>query len=141
MRIVADTNTVVSGLLWQGPPRRLIDLARERAITLYTSLTLLAELAEVIGRDKFTRRVHAANLSAADLVDDYRRLAHLTEPQVLSAPVSRDPDDDQVLACALGAEAQLIVTGDQDLLVLSPFRRIRILPAREALDLIGSSST
>jgi predicted nucleic acid-binding protein len=85
--------------------------------------------------------VHAANLSAADLVDDYRRLAHLTEPQVLSAPVSRDPDDDQVLACALGAEAQLIVTGDQDLLVLSPFRRIRILPAREALDLIGSSST
>lgn len=141
MRIVADTNTVVSGLLWQGPPRRLIDLARERAITLYTSLTLLAELAEVIGRDKFTHRVHAANLSAADLVDDYRRLAHLTEPQVLSAPVSRDPDDDQVLACALGAEAQLIVTGDQDLLVLSPFRRIRILPAREALDLIGSSST
>src|SRR5215469_18381268 len=41
MRIVADTNTVLSGLLWQGPPRRLIDLARERAVTLCTSSTRL----------------------------------------------------------------------------------------------------
>jgi uncharacterized protein len=53
MRIVADTNTVLSGLLWLGPPRRLLDLARERAITLYTSPTLLAELAE--GRSDRTR--------------------------------------------------------------------------------------
>ena len=48
MRIVADTNTVLSGLLWQGPPRRLLDLARERRVSLYTSVTLLAEPAEVI---------------------------------------------------------------------------------------------
>jgi predicted nucleic acid-binding protein len=48
MRIVADTNTVLSGLLWQGPPRRLLDLARQRAFTLCTSPTLLAGLAEVI---------------------------------------------------------------------------------------------
>lgn len=38
MRIVADTNTVLSGLLWQGPPRRLLDFARERNVSLYTSL-------------------------------------------------------------------------------------------------------
>ena len=56
MRIVADTNTVLSGLLWQGPPRRLLDLARERKVSLYTSVTLLAELAEVIARDKFAER-------------------------------------------------------------------------------------
>jgi putative PIN family toxin of toxin-antitoxin system len=66
MRIVADTNTVLSGLLWQGPPRRLLDLARERALTLCTSSTLLAELAEVIVRDKFAHRVLAAGLSATE---------------------------------------------------------------------------
>jgi hypothetical protein len=60
VRIVADTNTALSGLLWQGPPRRLIDLARERALTLCTSTALLAELAEVIGRPKFAARVHDA---------------------------------------------------------------------------------
>ena len=63
MRIVADTNTVLSGLLWQGPPRRLIDLAREHAVTLCTSSTLLAE---VIARDKFAHRVLAAGLSATE---------------------------------------------------------------------------
>jgi predicted nucleic acid-binding protein len=59
MRIVADTNTVLSGLLWQGPPRRLLDVAGQRTATLCTRPTLLAELAEVIGRDKFVKRVHA----------------------------------------------------------------------------------
>jgi predicted nucleic acid-binding protein len=49
MRIAADTNTVLSGLLWQGPPRRLMDLAHQRVFTPCTSSTLLAELAEVNG--------------------------------------------------------------------------------------------
>lgn len=136
MRIVADTNTVHSGLLWQGPPRRLIDLARERTITLCTSVVLLAELAEVIARDKFAHRVLAAKLSAAELVDDYRRLAQLVEPHILSAATSRDPDDDHVLACALGAAAALIVTRDKDLLVLNSFERIPIVAAAEAVQQI-----
>jgi uncharacterized protein len=140
MRIVADTNTVVSGLLWQGPPRRLIDLARERALTLCTSLVLLAELAEVIARDKFAQRVLAAKLSPAELVEDYRRLAQLIEPHTLSAAISRDPDDDHVLACALGATADLIVTRDKDLLVLNPFERIPIVVAAEAVQRIAAQA-
>lgn len=137
MRIVADTNTVLSGLLWQGPPRRLIDLARERAVTLCTSTALLAELAEVIGRAKFTARVHDAGVAAAELVEDYARLAEIVVPASLTAPVSRDPDDDLVLATAFAAEASLIVTGDRDLLTLGTFRDIRILAAADALAAIG----
>jgi len=133
MRIVADTNTVLSGLLWGGPPRRLIDLARARSLSLYTSLVLLAELAEVIARDKFAHRVHLAGLSAAEHVLDYRRLAYLVEPQPLSGPASRDPDDDHVLACALAARADLIVTRDLDLLDLKTYQDIPILAAAEAL--------
>ena len=133
MRIVADTNTALSGLLWQGPPRRLIDLARERVLTLCTSIALLAELAEVIGRPKFAARVHAAGLSAADLVQDYADLADITVPAPLSEPVCRDPDDDLALATALAAEASLIVSGDRDLLSLGAFRNIRILAAVDAL--------
>lgn len=133
MRIVADTNTVLSGLLWSGPPRRLIDLARERSITLYTSLVLLAELAEVIARNKFAQRVLAANLSAAELFDDYQRLAHVIEPHILSTTISRDPDDDHVLACAAAAQVDLIVTRDKDLLVLNTYQGIPIVASAEAL--------
>jgi uncharacterized protein len=133
MRIVADTNTVLSGLLWGGPPRRLIDLARTRSLTLCTSLVLLAELAEVIGRDKFAHRVHLAGLSPAELVQDYGRLAHIVEPQPLAAPASRDPDDDHVLACALAAQADLIVTRDLDLLDLTVYQDIPIVVAADAL--------
>jgi putative PIN family toxin of toxin-antitoxin system len=133
MRIVADTNTALSGLLWAGPPRRLVDLARERSLTLCTSVILLAELAEVIARDKFAQRIQLAGLSAADLVQDYRRLCITVEPQALSAPVSRDTDDDHVLACAIAVCADLIVTRDLDLLDLKTFRDIPILAAADAL--------
>lgn len=139
MRIVADTNTVVSGLLWQGPPRQLIDQARAGFITLHTSVTLLAELAEVIGRGKFAQRIKRAGLSVVGLVESYQRLAVLVEPQPLSAPVSRDADDDHVLACALAAQVALIVSGDRDLLDLGTFNHMRILPARQALEFIAAS--
>ncbi len=134
MRIVADTNTVLSGLLWQGPPRRLLDLARERKVSLYTSLTLLAELAEVIGRDKFAERVRAAGLSAAELVQAYERLAEVVNPEPLPAPASHDPDDDHVLACALTAKAEFIISGDKrHLLVLGDYQGIPIRTVSDAL--------
>ena len=134
MRIVADTNTVLSGLLWQGTPRRLLDLARERKITLYTSMLLVAELAEVLARDKFAERLGAARVSAIELVQDYARLAETVTPEALPVPViARDPDDDHVLACALCAKAQLIVSGDSHLLDLKAYQGISIRAASVAL--------
>ncbi len=93
----------------------------------------------MIARDKFALRVLAAQLSAAELVDDYRCLAQIIEPQVLSAAISRDPDDDHVLACATAAQVDLIVTRDKDLLVLNSYQHIPIVPSAEALRLITSS--
>lgn len=139
MRIVVDTNTAISGLLWQGQPRQIIDLVRARTHTLCVSLALLAELAEVIARPKFAQRIQAAGLSAAALVQDYTRLAEIVEPAPLAAPVSRDPDDDVVLATALAARAVLIVSGDQDLLVLGSFGDIRILAASAALTVLSAN--
>lgn len=134
MRIVADTNTVLSGLLRQGTPRRLLDLARERKITLCTSMLLLAELAEIMARDKFAERLRAAKVSAIELAQDYARLTETVTPEALPAPViARDPDDDHVLACALCAKAQLIVSGDSHLRDLKAYQGIPIRAASVAL--------
>lgn len=137
MRIVADTNTVVSGLLWDGPPRQLIDAARARRISLYSSAVLAAEFAEVIAREQFARRIRAAGLSAAELVADYMRLARLVVPAHITPKVAADPDDDQVLACALAAHAEVIVSGDKQLRNLKNYQGIPILSATQALQLVA----
>lgn len=136
MRLVADTNTVVSGLLWQGAPRRLVNLGRSRQISLFTSQALLAELAEVLARDKFAKRIAAAKLSARTLVTDYALMAQLIEVASLPAPVSRDPDDDAVIACALTAKAEIIVSGDRDLLEIESHQGVLIVTVRRALETI-----
>lgn len=63
MRVVADTNTVVSGLLWHGPPRKLFDAARKGEFELFTSVALLTELEEVLGREKFAKRLAIADVT------------------------------------------------------------------------------
>ena len=138
MRIVADTNTVVSGLLWHGAPRELIDAARARQVTLVTSAALLAELAEVLGRDKFVVRLRQARVSARALVEDYAGIVHVVDAAPLPGQVSRDPDDDEVLACAATAHATAIVSGDDDLLSLRRYQDIPILTAAEALRRMGA---
>ncbi len=67
MRAVLDTNTVVSGFLWEGAASGLLTAARERRIDLYTSADLLAELIDVLPRKKFARKLQAAGLSVAQL--------------------------------------------------------------------------
>jgi putative PIN family toxin of toxin-antitoxin system len=133
VRIVADTNTVVSGLLWQGAPRRLIDASRAQQLTLITSPALLAELAEVLARNKFAARILQAGVSAKALVEDYAEIAHVIVPEALQVAISRDPDDDEVLACAITAQVDAIVSGDADLLILKNFYGMPILSANQAV--------
>ncbi len=140
MRIVADTNTVVSGLLWSGPPQQLINAAREKRITLYSSVALAAEFAEVIGREQFAKRIRAAQLSAVELVADYARLAQLVVPADINPTVAGDPGDDQILACALAAYADAIASGDKRLRNLKTYQGIRIASAAEVLALIARSA-
>ncbi len=136
MRVVADTNTVVSAFLWGGLPAEILTAARERRISLHTSPALLAELEEVLAREKFSARIAQVSSTAAQMIAGYRALATPVRPAAIE-PTVRDPDDDHVLACALGAQATPIVTRDRDLLELGTFRDIRILAARDARELIA----
>ena len=137
MRVVLDTNTVVSGFLWENPPRRLIDAATEDRITLYTSEALIEELTGILPRPKFARRLAEKQLSIPALIERYRVLADIVAPALLSRAVSKDPDDNLVLATALAASSELIVSGDADLLTLGSFRNIRILTPQQVLSLLA----
>lgn len=113
MRVVADTNIVVSGLLWQGNPRRVLDAAREGTIDLFTSAALLIELEDVLSREKFTNRLETAGVTPHDLVLGYASLASVIEPATIEPVVLDDPDDDAVIACAVAVQGKIIVSGDR----------------------------
>lgn len=138
MRLVLDTNTVVSALLWRGTPHQLVMSARTRPVTLFTSTFLLAELAEVLSRKKLASAVAASRTTPEQLMEIYRRMAVVIQPTPVPATVLNDPDDDNVLACALGANSNFIVSGDRDLLAIKMFRAIPIMTAAEVLSAIAA---
>ena len=131
MRVVADTNTLVSAYLWLGWPAEVIELHACGWIELSTCNEQLAEFAAVLQRPKFSRRISAGGLSSAEIVSHYRQLATLVSPVPVSAPGLTDPDDLWVLGCAVAAGAKAIVSGDRHLLSLRSFQSIPLYPAAE----------
>ena len=134
MNIVLDTNTVISAIFWKGAPRQILDLARSGTFTLFTSPELLAELADVLGRKKFSARLEQANTSVEELVFGYAALAKTVRPNKIEAVIKMDPDDDKVLACAKTAKSEVIISGDHHLLELGEYERIRIMTVKQLLE-------
>lgn len=126
MRVVFDTNVIVAGVVAEGLCREIVE-SHLPDHTPVLSHRLWEELAEVL-RAKL-------GLEPDDLpvLGLYQRLATWVEPVATEPPVCRDPDDDWVLATALAGEAEAIVSGDEDLLVLGEYRGISILSPRRFL--------
>jgi uncharacterized protein len=124
LRCVFDTNVLVSALLIPGSiPQRALQRAF-RSGDILLSLALLAELSEVLTRKQFRRYVDEENVRR--FVVALTREAQLVDVDV-QIKVCRDADDDKILELAVSGLASHIVTGDLDLLVLDPFRGIRII--------------
>jgi putative PIN family toxin of toxin-antitoxin system len=135
MRAVIDTNEAVSGLLWRGPSRRVLDAARADRVELFTTLELLAELEEALYREKFLKRLQLAQLPPVDLITGYAALATVVRAAAIpSVIILRDPDDDALIASAISARADVIVSGDRDLLDLRQYKQIEIITAVDFLN-------
>lgn len=132
MRLVLDTNVALSAALGDSAPRRLIELAAEGAIELFSSAELLAEFSEVLQRKHILHRFERKRQSAPEALALYEALIETIRPASI-APTASDPDDDAVLACALAAGVDAIVSGDRSLRNLKSFHRIPILSPADAL--------
>jgi uncharacterized protein len=110
---------------------------RDGTLTLVSSPALIAEFADVIGRPKFKAILSRTATDPALPVAMLRRVAEIVDPPPLPLPVSRDQDDDAVLAVAVASRADLIISGDADLLVLATYAGIPITDATKAIALIG----
>jgi putative PIN family toxin of toxin-antitoxin system len=129
VRVVVDTNILVSALINRGKPIRLVlKLLEEHTVIL--SRQMLAELADVLTRDKFAVKTSQVDRFLALLV----RKSKIVTTNSRFKIISEDPDDDIVLNTAYTGKAQYIVTGDKHLLALEEFKRIKIVKVTQILE-------
>jgi putative PIN family toxin of toxin-antitoxin system len=129
VKVVCDTNVLVAGMVAEGLCRDIVKRRLVR-VELITSQALLDELARTL-RDKFH-----SEPGEVPLLNAYRERATIVRPRTLPHPVCRDRDDDKVLATAAAGQADIILTGDDDLLVLGGYQGIRILSPRQFVELM-----
>lgn len=140
MKVVVDTNLILSGLLWDGLPYRLMKGVGDGHVQLALSLVLYEELRDVVHRPKLTERIARRAETPEHLLATVLAVAEMVVPEALLIPPTlRDPDDLAVLECAVAARAQAIITGDNDLLVLKECQGIPIMTVRAALEKLGLS--
>lgn len=139
MRVVLDTNVLISGLLIPGgPPGKIVDLWTENKITVIVSQALIEEFFDVLLRPKFKR--------AGTVIERQDLLICLLEmensvfvfPKVNMHVVKEDPEDNHVLECALEGKVQYIISGDTHLLALSEFQGISIVAPAEFITVFST---
>lgn len=121
MRVLLDTNVLVSAILFGGVPRELLRHAIRGRFVPVTSSRLLDEL-----EDLLERKFEFSPAAAAETRGEFEALADVVRPKEVPR-VCRDPDDDEVLAAAVAGRAAAVVTGDRDLLDLGTYGDIEIV--------------
>jgi hypothetical protein len=140
VRAVVDNNVLVSGLLWGDKPGRLFSAAATGRLQIFLSEALLAELGEVLRRRKFAARLALKGLTPEIVLAQVQAAARVVHPPPIPLPaLLRDAEDLPVLACAVSAEVDAIITGDKDLLALNPFENIPIITVTDALERLERS--
>lgn len=130
MRAVFDTNVLISAFVFPGgAPETAYRAALTGKVTLVTSPALLAEPARVLA-DKFGWEGVMVRTSVRQVA----RIGQVVRPSHTLSVIHRDPDDDRVLEAAREASADVIVSGDRDLLGLGTWEGIRIVRVTELLE-------
>jgi len=131
MRIVCDTNVIVSGMLFGGHSRDILTAVAQGRVEAFTTPALLNELREVLLRRKFRLSLERVD-AAMELVRE--SFTCVASPATLSV-IADDPDDNRVVEAALASRARVIVSGDNHLLSLRAWRTITVLsPAAFVID-------
>lgn len=132
IKVVLDTNIFISSIFWKkGNPHKIVELALDKKIRSFTSLEILQELEKVLRRDfqepeEIIQRQIALILECSTVV----------KPSARIYVVKDDPEDNKIVECAISCNADYIVTGDRHLLDLDEYEGIKIVKAKELVDIV-----
>ena len=137
MRVVLDTNVIISAAISPASPPAQIHLAwNEGRFELLVSPDLLAEYRRALGYERVRERHRKSDDELDALVLDYELAGVVVEPEEELDIVTADPDDNRVLECAVAGTASHIVSGDRHLLTMGEYEEIPILDPRAFLTLL-----
>ena len=126
MKIVIDTNVLISGVFFGGFPRKILSSVVEKRITACATTEIIDEYEEIIQEMVERKQGHINKGILAPLLNTMELIE-----TVSCVEISRDPDDDKFIGCAKDAHALYIVSGDKDLLVLEHYEDIQIVTAKD----------
>jgi putative PIN family toxin of toxin-antitoxin system len=138
MRVVLDTNVIVSGtIVPAGNAARILKFLEEGAFELLISEDILAECSEVLRYPRIRKRHGRPDEQIDDLVGSIREVAPVVAPTLTLEVVTADPDDNRILECAQEGEADYIISGDAHLITLGEYLGIQILSPAAFLLVLG----
>lgn len=138
MKAVADSSVLISAfLMGTSLPGAILRAAVQDRFRLVVSTAILAEVERSLAAKSGLRRYGYTEADRIAFVHDVGAIAEVVERLAEIPPTCRDPGDDHVLAAAMASDAEYIVTGDRDLLVLGAFRSIAIVSPRQFLEVLG----
>ena len=126
MRIVVDTNVVISGIFFGGNPRKIVEAIADGGIDAYATIEIMDEYMGIIDSMIERKQGHLNQSILSPLFSSMKIIEHKS-----AISVSRDPDDDKFIECAVDARALYIVSGDKDLLDIHDYEGIQIITAKE----------
>jgi putative PIN family toxin of toxin-antitoxin system len=136
-RIVADTNIYISALFWHGNPYKLIHLCFEGKAKLVVSKPIIEELERVLlTEEKFHMEREDVAMYSRIILSN----ADLVAPNFTLKVIEKDPADDRILECAVEGEANYLISGNKHLLEVKEFQGIKIITAKQILDIIETGS-
>ena len=127
MRVVLDTNVLMSGIFFTGPPARILAAWAEGDLDLLASVDILAEYRRV--GDRLRKKYPSVDVDP--VLDLIIRESRIVEPVPIQADACSDKDDLKFLACALAGSAECVVSGDRALLRSSGYEGIEVMTPRQ----------
>ena len=143
LKVILDTNVFVSSLLVKaGLPAQILDAWRERRYLLVVSPAIIAETRATLDYPRIRRKYPITDEDVEQFMALLEREALLVSGDADTAgAIPEDPADERMLACAVDAQADVIVSGDRHLLDLGSYRSIPILTARQFLERMETDSS
>ena len=125
MKVVLDTNVIISAFATRGLCTEVFEVCLE-GHTIVTSDDILSEI-----KEKLLEKIHLPNKTVLAIIDYLKNVSEVVKPEAVRGSVCRDSQDIMVIGTALGGNAQYIITGDDDLLILKKYKTIEIISPRE----------